>query len=298
MYLGEDTEALWSVEVTVPMKPLAKMEGANMTLGNDLSMGFFVKQDAVPEGAYAVVCCGDDIKEIAMVDWIADDASGLYRIVYSGIAAKAMTDEITVQIFNSEHKAVSEIWTDSVQDYAVRMLTNESSTAALKTALVDMLNYGTEAQRFFAYKTDDLANAVLTEEQQALASAEVTMTDSRRLTDGYEGSTLKLESNVVLNFYFNRNFIGKTATVTYTDHYGVAHSYEIEAAASGGLAVVSVDQLVIADASVLVTVTIDGMTAQDSVESYCARMQESLPLAEPLMKFAKSAYAQLHQENG
>ena len=88
-----------------------------------------------------------------------------------------------------------------------------------------------------------------------------------------------------------QSFIGKTATVSYTDHYGKTHNYEVVVEANSNLGKVSVDKLVISDCSVKVTVTIDGVSVTDSVESYCARMQSELALGEPLMKFAASARA-------
>jgi len=47
----------------------------------------------------------------------------------------------------------------------------------------------------------------------------------------------------------------------------------------------------VADAAVLVRVSIGSETAEDSIESYCARMLTQLSLCEPLMKFAASARA-------
>ena len=149
--------------------------------------------------------------------------------------------------------------------------------------------YGAAAQEYFGYKTEALANAWLTEDEQAYASSSVSMENLRLPSASYYGTSLSLEENIVLNFYFKGDLIGKTATVTYVDHYGKAHSYTVTAAQSGSYARVTVDQLVVADASVPVTVTIGSERVEDSIESYCARMLTQLPLCEPLMKFASSA---------
>ena len=64
------------------------------------------------------------------------------------------------------------------------------------------------------------------------------------------------------NHRINTSYVGKTATVIYTDHYGKAHNYAVTGEASDSM---------------------------DKV-SYCARMIALAP-GEPLMKFAASARA-------
>jgi len=219
---------------------------------------------------------------------VEHDYGDMYRIRYTGIAAKEMSDEIQITIYDHTGKALSETYTDSVRAYASRLF---GFSNAFDKTLADMLNYGAAAQLQFNYKVDDLANSWMTEEQKAKASASVSMTDIRETAEGYQGATLELESNIVLNFYYSKEYIGKTATISYTDHYGNDYNYDVVVEANGGLGKVSVDKLVISDCSVKVTVTIDGVSVTDSVESYCARMQSELPLGEPLMKFATSARA-------
>ena len=56
----------------------------------------------------------------------------------------------------------------SPKKYAFNMLGKASTSAKLKVLCVAMLNYGTAAQEYFGYRTDDLMNAGLTDEQKAL----------------------------------------------------------------------------------------------------------------------------------
>ena len=49
---------------------------------------------------------------------------------------------------------------------------SEAKTEAFKTLLVNLVNYASEAQIYFNYKTDALAFEQLTEEQKALTSAD------------------------------------------------------------------------------------------------------------------------------
>ena len=275
-----------------PETPSAPVEiaGTTMTLGNDLALNFMIEAaDITGSGWYAEIVHGDKVTTIDQIDW---GASGDYvRIAYKDIAAKEMVDEVTITIYDAKgNKLVSK--TDSARAYAMRMFGKIDE--AFDTVLADMLNYGAAAQLQFNYRTDDLANSLMTEEQQAMATESIELTDSRKTASGYQGATLGLENNIVLNFFYSAEFIGKTATVSYTDHYGIAHEYEVKVAASGKLGKVSVDKLVISDCSVAVTVTIDGQSVVDSVESYCARMT-TLALGEPLMKFAASASAYFNQ---
>ena len=258
--------------------------GTTMTLGNDLALNFMVKNtDITGEGWYAEIVHGGQTTTIEQDAWVT---SGDYtRISYRGIAAKQMVDEVTVTVYASNGSKLSEK-TDSIRGYAMRMF--GKSTAAFDTVLADMLNYGASAQSQFNYKTDDPANGQMTEEQKSKATESVEMTNIRETATGYLGTTLELESNILLNFFYSADFVGKTATVSYTDHYGVAHNYDVVIAASGTYGKVSVDKLVISDCSVKITVTVDGVSVVDSVESYCARMTD-LALREPLMKFATSA---------
>ena len=264
----------------------AEIAGTTMTLGNDLALNFVMEAAKVNgEGLYAEIVHGDKVTTIDQADWIV---SGNYvKIAYTGLAAKQMTDEVTITIYDADGNELDSK-TDSIRDYAMRMFGKSGDD--FDTVLADMLNYGAAAQLQFNYKTDDLANSLMTEEQKAKATESIELSDIRKTASGYQGATLSLENNIVLNFFYSADFVGKTATVSYTDHYGVAHEYEAEVVASGSMGKVSVDKLVISDCSVAITVTIDGEAVVDSVESYCARMT-TLALREPLMKFASSASA-------
>ena len=61
----------------------------------------------------------------------------------------------------------------------MRVLAKAETTAKEKTLVVDMLNYGAAAQKFFNYNTENLANALLSDEQKGFATAEVTAEDKR-----------------------------------------------------------------------------------------------------------------------
>ena len=263
--------------------------GTTMTLGNDLSLNFMIESDHITGSDwYALIRQGDNITVIPQDEW--NTSGGYTRISYRGLAAKEMVDEVVITIYDAENNVLA-TRTDSAKAYAMRMFGRNEN---FDTVLADMLNYGAAAQLQFNYKTNDLANKDMTEEQKAKATNRIDLADNRKKEEGYLGTTLELESNIVLNFFFDVSCVGKTASVSYIDHYGVFHSYDVEVATSNGMGKVSADKLVISDCSVAVTVTIDGKSFVDSVESYCARMT-NLVLRDPLMKFASSARAYFDQ---
>ena len=131
------------------------------------------------------------------------------------------------------------------------------------------------------------------------------MEDFRVSTGGYIGTNLTLESNILLNFYFNNipaEHDDMYAIATYTDHYGEAQVIRIEGEDfikhNSTTWAVSLSSLVVADCREFVTVEVyeaDGdmiASVVDSIESYAARMEGDLFVA--IMSFAVAAYEYFH----
>lgn len=291
-----------------PIDPFT-LAGANLKLGDALDMFFYInKSDVTGSDWYAEIVrtyaddTADETVTVPFADW-ESYSDTLYRVSYSGLAAKEMADELTVTIYNGDDEAVSEAWEDSIQAYVLRNFDKQNDE--YKTLMVDMLNYGAAAQTFFGYNESDLANAPLTEAQKAYATASVTGTDASVRTDAnFVGSSLTLESSILLTLYFKNVTSDMYAIVSYTDHYGNAHSnIRINASdfvANGSNSGVRIEGLAVADGATLVTCTIynaDGTQfaqAKDSVESYIARMSNLDAMFNEILKFTKSAYASFH----
>lgn len=99
--------------------------------------------------------------------------SGLYSNTTAGIAAKLMGDNRFYAAYaklSDGTYVYSKLYQYSPMKYAVNLLSRSSTSAKQKALCVAMLNYGAAAQNYFGYKTDDLMNAVLTEEQKGLVS--------------------------------------------------------------------------------------------------------------------------------
>jgi len=291
--------------------------GANMALDNSLAMSFAFASDHYDDwtGFYAEIVKEyadgrEDVKTtVPASQW--DDRTGYFVISYNGIAAKEMADEFHVTIYNAEGVAVSNTYTDSVSAYARRTLDNDASTEALKSVLVDMLNYGAAAQTYFTYGTEAMANSVLTEDEKALASAQIDVSDVRVKGDNFAGSQLILESNIRLVAVFSDVTADMTAQATYTDARGNARTVDCQIELVDDFGKVNINALAVADYNCLVDVTVynaDGSvfgTASDSVASYVCRNNESdevtqelKALGNELVKFADSAYNYFCSEPG
>ena len=102
-----------------------------------------------------------------------NESTGLYMAASQGIHAKYLCDTVYLAIYaklSDGTYVYSKLAPYSPVQYATNQLKN-SSDMKLKQLVVAMLNYGAEAQLFFGYNTENLANASLTEDQKTLPEA-------------------------------------------------------------------------------------------------------------------------------
>jgi len=131
----------------------------------------------------------DDVQEMGMITystevdtWSVDTAENVIpgatydpvsRRYYSssqGIFAKYLTDTVYLAVYAKladGNYTYSKLASYSAVQYATNQLKN-STDVSLKQLVAAMLNYGAEAQMYFGYKTDSLANASMTAEQKQL----------------------------------------------------------------------------------------------------------------------------------
>ena len=285
---------------------------SSMTMGNSLAMNFAFGQDNRTDwtGCYAEIrktyADGrDDVTQtVAFENWssVYLRDGGCYYVTFNGIAAKEMTDDVYITVYDADGNAISNTFIDSVRAHAMRNLALDTITDLEKTMVVDMLNYGAAAQEYFSYNTSDLANAQLSEEQKALATESTSYEDTRTGSGAYVASNLMLKSNIQLMFAFRDVTTDMQAVITFTDHHGTEKNITVEGTdftKNGSFYVVTVEDMVVADSRQDITCTVydaDGNIvgeATDSVESYTARKGDTLFAY--LMKFSDSAHAFFHQ---
>jgi len=271
--------------------------GTNMTLGNELKLNFMIPAASLDTSATyrAKITHGDNVAWVELGRYNA-----LYYSAAYSVCAKQMADPLTAQIFDQDGKAVSLEYTSSICDYAMRILDNSAMSAQIKTLVVDMLLYGASAQEYFDYNTHDPASGLLSDAQLAMATPDVPCTNLLVKGANCAGSNLSLEDRILLNMMFSglrgADVSEMYATIRYTDYTGADKSFTVPGSDFGTYGIyksVTVDQIVLADASQPVTVTVcnaDGSVygeGTDSVESYVARVDGAL--YRTIMNFAASA---------
>ena len=267
--------------------------GSNMTLGSDLKLNILVDNEKLGDGDYTVKITHDgQTIEKALVPY-----NSAYSYAAYSVCAKQMSDVITAEVYK-DGVAVSNVYETSVRNYAMNILNNPQLGVKVKTLVVDMLNYGAEAQKFFDYNASDLANARLNAAQKGLATKTVECKNYQVKGTNFYGANVSLEDRIILNLFFKNCADGMTATVSYTGYDGTAVSVDAQLVQyKNDIYKVAIDEIVLADAFSPVTVTVykDGAefgSATDSVESYVARTGDSA-INEAIMKFAYSAKSYL-----
>jgi hypothetical protein len=102
----------------------------------------------------------------------------------------------------------------------------KSDDVALKQLVVAMLNYGTEAQKFFGYKTDDLMNKDLTADHQALLA-------------GFNASSLntvgKVDASKVGSFASTGGFTKKSPAISFKGAFEINYFFTPANAVDGDM---------------------------------------------------------------
>lgn len=168
-----------------------------------------------------------------------DESSDRYMITTAGIAAKNMGDDryyCAYAKMSDGNYAYSPLYQYSPKKYAINMLRKDTTSEKQKALCVAMLNYGAAAQKYFGYKTEDLMNAELTAEQQALVtpydaclfagavSADPGKAGVFTATEGFSGrsASVSFEGAFSINFYFAPNAVMDSKMVFY---YWAAEDY-------------------------------------------------------------------------
>ena len=224
-------------------------QGFSLSYEDEILVNFYFTAQNVTDAEIGMLVF---YSEPENVDFAAADA--VYTAVYdavnhrymaqtSGIAAKQMGDTRYYAAYAKladGTMAYSPVYRYSPKQYAVNMLGKDSTGAAQKALCVAMLNYGAQAQIFFAYKTEDLMNAVLTQDQQSLVTAYdaglfagAVPADSTKVGGfakterGFSqlAATVSFESAFAINYYFTPNsFVSGNVSFYYwtSDAYGTA----------------------------------------------------------------------------
>ena len=199
--------------------------GASVSLESDFSLHFYLPEALFENKTNPYVLFTKETEEgtvtVSQFDFVEELVGETLcrRYTFRNLSASEMGTEVSARLFYNDQGTdhMSNALTYSVKQYAMNMLA-KTDDDALKTLLVDMLNYGAEAQLYFGVNADMLVNADLSEEQLAYAtSAEPTLENQKALVsrDGakvwFEGCSLSLERNVTINYYLDLSTCGLSA---------------------------------------------------------------------------------------
>lgn len=186
------------------------LEGYTLSMDGKIDMNFYMNlpdklvndsstymEFTMPDGNVSKVMLADARKT----------SDGLY-VFSCGIAAKQMADKVSARIVSNGVKG--EVHTYSVTDYAESVINAASGVYSDKAvnAVKAMLNYGTAAQQYFGYNTDNPANSIMTDDDKNMDMVGFnTYTGKLVNADSvsgisYYGSSLVLESDTILRNYF------------------------------------------------------------------------------------------------
>ena len=148
------------------------IRGAGLTLANDLKVFFNVHKDVFTQYSNIYFVFTVNGVETTVSEYVV---SGNYnQFTLGGIGPRMMGDTIEIKLYGT-YQGVEYVYenTYTAATYCYSQLGKATTTASLKTLIVDLLNYGYAHQQYVSYKLEAPVNADLTEEQKAYASTDV-----------------------------------------------------------------------------------------------------------------------------
>ncbi|MBQ6272198.1 MAG: DUF4838 domain-containing protein [Clostridiales bacterium] len=140
-------------------------------------------------------------KNTDITDYTYDASTGKYKFVFKGICSDQMSNivkcTLCANIGNQAYASQTKEF--SIKQYAEKILeiygpNTDEESKSLCTLMVDMLNYGAAAQKYFDRNKHNLANSGLTDAQKALATQLPDQLNSVQNVQALTGSTAKFKS--------------------------------------------------------------------------------------------------------
>ena len=193
--------------------PAVSLYGRSITLKDNIDVNYYMEMsDSVFEhDAYLEFKIGGQTYKLNASDAAEVNENGKTLYKFScPVNAAQMSDTIETRIV-IDNKAEEE-YLYSVKEYATELLSKSNEYPAETIKLVKaLLNYGTAAQNFFKYNTDNPANGILSDADKAVDAADfdaykaVIKADSPNGQNkglSYYGSSLICKSEMTVRHYF------------------------------------------------------------------------------------------------
>ena len=198
------------------VSPAVSLYGRSITLKDNIDVNYYMEMsDSVFEhDAYLEFKIGGQTYKINASDAAEVNENGKTLYKFScPVNAAQMSDTIETRIVIDNN--TKEEYSYSVKEYASELLSKSNEYPAETVKLVKaLLNYGTAAQTFFKYNTDNPANGILSDADKAVDAADfdaykaVIKADSPNGQNkglSYYGSSLICKSEMTVRHYFMVN---------------------------------------------------------------------------------------------
>ena len=255
-----------------------KLMGYTITLGDKVAVNYFMRltEKTLSDANAKMVFTVPDTGSAYTVEIPVSKAvkNGDYYVFTCEVAAKEMTSAISAKLVTSETELVLEDYT--VKDYAEYILANPETYAKEQKLVRAMLNYGAEAQIYFNYNTDNLANDTKYMSDDEKKTELYDFADTTFTLEGsetgvtYYGTALSLETELMFKHYFIVDEGVDVQSLEISCEYPVAFNK------NGNLYELIISEIPahkMGESSIVVT--IGGITLDYTIRSYGAIVQNS-----------------------
>ena len=158
-----------------PNTALLRRRGNALSLESSITIATYITKDVVDyyDEVYAKFTRNGKTKKVYPSGKTLTSNSIVYCIFdYTGISPQALGDDVSITFYGVKDGVTynGNAYKYSATDYIKSTLNKPTSSAKLKTLLVDLVYYGEACQVYQNYKTDNLLTDILTDEQKALRS--------------------------------------------------------------------------------------------------------------------------------
>lgn len=157
-------------------------EGASVTLTDSIAVNYLIKKDVIDILGYENLYIKFNFSGKDYTVSKYTDKGEYYAFTFDKIAPDRMTDIIYATLYATKD---GETYTSKTSEYSIRHYCHnllekysDDENTNLRTLLVDLLNYGTTAQIYTNYNTDNLANSELSDLQKSWATSGNVTTES------------------------------------------------------------------------------------------------------------------------
>ena len=158
-----------------PNTALLRRRGNALSLESSITLATYITKDVVDyyDEVYAEFTRNGKTEKVYPSDKTLTSNSTVYCIFYyTGISPQALGDNVSITFYGIKDGVTynGNAYKYSATDYIKSTLNKPTSSAKLKTLLVDLVYYGEACQVYQNYKTDNLLTDILTDDQKAFHS--------------------------------------------------------------------------------------------------------------------------------